>query len=145
MPVEREVIQTADIFCVTHISLRNGIVLWELQEQECQQRVCQHSAVVPTGQAGWRLLILQLKKVKFKRKSALVIVIPVANTIEIFLWKTVDSTLSTNFVTHVGVNHATVEQTQYEAKNSRINRIHKLILRYTYFRDFAKSSFYDDR
>ena len=144
MPVGRVVIYTAD-FCVTNISLRNGIVLWELQEQECQQHVCQHSAVVLTGQAGWRLLILQLKKVKFKRESALVIVIPIANTIEIFLWKTVDSTLSTNFVTHLGVNHATVEQIQYEAKNSRINRTHKLILRYTYFRDFAKSSFYDDR
>ena len=144
MPIEREVIQTAEI-SVTNISLRNGIVLWELQEQECQQRVCQHSAVVLTGQAGWRLLILQLKKVKFKRKSALVIVVPVANTIEIFLWKTVDSTLSTNFITHLSVNHATVEQTQYEAKNSRINRTHKLILRHTYFRDFAKSSFYDDR
>ena len=80
--------------------------------------------------------------VKFKRKSALVIVIPVANTIERFLWKIVDPTLSTNFI--LGVNHATVEQTEYEAKNSRI-RPHKLILRYTYFRDFAKSSFYDDR
>ena len=51
MPVGRVVIYTAD-FCVTNISLRNGIVLWELQEQECQQHVCQHSAVVLTGQAG---------------------------------------------------------------------------------------------
>ena len=121
MPVEREVTQTV-VICVTNISLRNGILLWELQEQKCQQRVCQHSDVLLTGQAGWRLLILRLKMVKFKRKSALVIVIPVANTIERFLWKTADPTLSTNFI--LGVNHATVEQTEYEAKNSRI-RPHK--------------------
>ena len=140
-PVERQVTQTV-VICVTNISLRNGILLWELQEQEWQQRVCQHSDVVLTGQAGWRLLILRLKMVKFKRKPALVIVIPVANTIERFLWKTVYPTLSTNFI--LGVNHATVEQTEYEAKNSRI-RPHKLIPSYTYFRDFAKTSFYDDR
>ena len=37
---------------VTTNSLRDGIVLWELQRQECQQRVCQHTDVVQTCQAG---------------------------------------------------------------------------------------------
>ena len=65
--------------CVTTNSLRDGIVLWELQEQKCQQRVCQHSDVVQTGQAGWIKLILQCKMVKFPGRSALAIVIQVAN------------------------------------------------------------------
>ena len=65
--------------CVTTNSLRDGIVLWELQEQKCQQRVCQHSDVVQTGQAGWMVLILQWKMVKFPGRSALAIVIQVAN------------------------------------------------------------------
>ena len=55
-------------------NLRDGIVLWELQVQGCQQSVWSHTIVVQTGQAGWRVLILQWKMVKFKRRSALVIV-----------------------------------------------------------------------
>ena len=65
---------------VTIHSLRDGIVLWELQEQECQQRVWNHTIVVQTGQAGWMVFILQWKMVKFEGRSALVIVSPVANT-----------------------------------------------------------------
>ena len=59
---------------MTTNSLRDGIVLWELREQKCQQHVCQHTDVVQTGQAGWMVLILQWKMVKFKGRSALVIV-----------------------------------------------------------------------
>ena len=53
MPRERKVTQhlTVQGFVTVH-SLRDGIVWWELQEQKCQQRVCQHSDVVQTGQAG---------------------------------------------------------------------------------------------
>ena len=65
--------------------MRDGIVLWELQEQKCQQHVCQHIDVVQTGQAGWTVLILQWKMVKLKRRSALVIALLVANTQNIFL------------------------------------------------------------
>ena len=65
--------------CVTSHSPRDGIVLWELQEQKCQQRVCQHTDVVQTGQAGWKLLILQWKMVKFEEQSALAIALLVAN------------------------------------------------------------------
>ena len=107
-----------DQFCVTRNSLRAGIVLWELQEQKCQQRVCQHTDVVQTGQAGWMVLILQCKMVKFKWRSALVIVYlssRFANTQQRFLWKTVDPTSSTNFTTHLVVIHATVVQTECEA------------------------------
>ena len=64
---------------VTTHSLRDGIVLWELQEQKCQQRVCQPSDVVQTGQAGWMVLILQWMMMKFQERSALAIVAPVAN------------------------------------------------------------------
>ena len=39
-------------FIVTTNSLGDGIVLWELQEQECQQCVCQPTDVVQTCQAG---------------------------------------------------------------------------------------------
>ena len=64
---------------VTTHSLRDGIVLWELQEQKCQQRVCQHTDVVQTGQAGWMVLTLLWKMVKFPGRSALAIVSLVAN------------------------------------------------------------------
>ena len=70
---------------MTTDSVRDGIVLWELQEQKCQQRVCQHTDVVQTGQAGWLALILQWKMVKFKGRSALVIDLLVANSQMIFL------------------------------------------------------------
>ena len=66
--------------CVTENSSGDGIVLWELQEQKCQQRACQQTDVVQTGQAGWKVLILQWKMVKFKGQSALVIALLVANT-----------------------------------------------------------------
>ena len=80
MPVERAVTQhPRNKRCVTTTLLRDGIVLWELQEQKCQQRVCQHTDVVQTGQAGWMVLILQWKMVKFQGRSALVIALLVAN------------------------------------------------------------------
>ena len=56
--------------------------------------------------------------VKFPGKSALVIVIPVANMRSQFQLKIVDPTSSTNF-TQLLVPHATVVQTKCEAKNSR--------------------------
>ena len=64
---------------MTANSLRDGIVLWGLLERKCQQRVCQHTDVVETGQVGWMILILQWKMVKLKGWSALVIVLPIAN------------------------------------------------------------------
>ena len=117
MPIERAVTihRTLQKNCVTTNSLRDGIVLWEMQEQECQQHVCQHSDVVHTGQAGWMVLILQWKMVKLKGKFALVIVRKVANTLQLFLWKTVDLTSSTNFSLRFVVPHATVVQTECEA------------------------------
>ena len=65
---------------VTPCYLWDGIVLRELQGQKCQQRVRQHSDVVQTGQVGWMVLILQWKMVRSKERSALVIVLQVANT-----------------------------------------------------------------
>ena len=62
------------LLSVTIYSLGDGIVLGELQEQKCQQHVCQHLDVAQTGQAGWRVLILQWKMVKFPGESALVII-----------------------------------------------------------------------
>ena len=54
----------------------------------------------------------------------------------------VDHTSSTNF-THLLVTHPTVVQTKWKAKKKSVNkRTHKLIPRYTYFRDFVKPSFY---
>ena len=74
--IHRSLIQ----YFVTTNSLWDGIVLWELQELKCQQRVCQHTDVVQTGQAGWMVLILQwMMMMKFPGGSALAIVLQVAN------------------------------------------------------------------
>ena len=76
MPIEKAVVshRNMDHRCVTTHSPRDGIVLWELQEQKCQQRVCQRTDVIQTGQAGWMVLSLQWKMVKFSGRSALVVV-----------------------------------------------------------------------
>ena len=58
--------------CVTTNSPRDGIVLWELQEQKCQQHVYQHLNVEQPILAGWMVLILDWKMVKFPGGSALV-------------------------------------------------------------------------
>ena len=70
---------------MTTYSPRDGIVFKDTQEKKCQQRVCQHSGVVQTGQAGWIVLILQWKMVKFPGWSVLVIALLVANTQELYL------------------------------------------------------------
>ena len=70
--------------CVTTYYLGDGIVLRELQDQKCQQRVCQHTNVVQTGQVGWMVLILQWKMVKFQERSALVIVFQGAKARQLF-------------------------------------------------------------
>ena len=100
---------------MTANSLRDGIVLWGLLERKCQQRVCQHTDVVETGQVGWMILILQWKMIKLTGWSALVIVLPIANMQSQFQLKIVDPTLSTNF-TLLLVPHVTVIQTEWEAK-----------------------------
>ena len=83
MPIEKAVTLRRYMkhLCVTSYSPRDGIVLWEMQEQKCQQHVCQNSDVVQTGQAGWMVLILQWKMVKFSWRSALLIALPVADPI----------------------------------------------------------------
>ena len=81
---------------VTTNPLSDGIVLWELQELKCQQRVCQHTNVVQTGQAGWMVLIQQWKMMKFPGRSALAIVLQVANIQSQFQLKIVDHFTSTN-------------------------------------------------
>ena len=88
------------------------------------------------------MLILQWKMVKLKGRSALVIVLPVANMQSQFQFKIVDPSSYTNFI-HLPVTHVTVVQTEWEAKNSINKRTYKLIPRCTFFRDFMKSSFYD--
>ena len=82
MPIEGAITihRYLDQCLVTINSLMDGIVLWELQVQECQQSVSHPIDVVQTGQGGWMVLILQWKMVKFTERSALVIVTPVANT-----------------------------------------------------------------
>ena len=87
MPVERAVTIHRNLkkACVTTNSLGGGIVLWEMQEQKCQQHVCHYTDVVHACQAGWMVLILQWKMVKLKGEFALVIVTDVANTLQLFL------------------------------------------------------------
>ena len=111
---------TMVFFCVTG-SLRDGIVLWELQEQKCQQRVSQHTDVVQYGQVGWMVLILQREMVKFPGKSALVIVPTVAKATKLFWWKTVDPTLSTNWDHQNLAIRATVGLIKRGAKSEKKN------------------------
>ena len=110
MPQEKAVMKHRNpVQCiVTTYSMRDGIVLWELQEQKCQQRVCQHTDVAQTGQAGWMVLIQQWKMVKFTGRSALVIVIRVAKKITEFQLKIVDHISSTNLLSPLVVIPATV-------------------------------------
>ena len=81
MPTEKAVSIHRSLvqYFVTTNSSWDGIVLWELQELKCQQRVCQHTDVVQTGQAGWLMLILQWMMMRFPGGSALAIVLQVAN------------------------------------------------------------------
>lgn len=82
---------------------------------------------------------------KFEGWSALVIALLVADSQRRFLWKTVDHTISTNFSGLKAVIRVTVAKTECKAKKIlRNRRTHKLILRYRYFRGFAKSSLYDN-
>ena len=120
-----------DHLCVTTFSPRDGIVLWELQEQKCPQHVCQHTDVVQTGQVGWMVLILQWKMVKLTGTSALLIVVMIAEPRRLLLWKTVDPTLSTNFHRYFFVTHAIVVQTECESNStSRCKRTHKSLRSY---------------
>ena len=102
----------------------DGIVLREQQERKCQQHVCQHTGVVQPTLAGWMVPILQWKMVKFSGRSALVIILWVANTIPKFLWRTAHPTISTNFMGCHNVRRATVAQTEYAERSLRDNRIH---------------------
>ena len=102
---------------VTTHSLRDGIVLWELQEQKCQQHVCQHSDVVQTGQAGWMVLILLWKMVKSSARSASAIVLQVANFQSPFQLKIVDHFTSTNLLSTLTVFPATAARTEPESNS----------------------------
>ena len=75
--------------------------------------MCQHIDVIQTGQAGWMVLILQWKMMRFSERSALVIVLPVVNTQQRFL---------------LGIS-------------IEIIAVLTLILRYIFFGDFTQSSF----
>ena len=78
-----------------------------------QQRVCQHIDVVQIVQAGWMVLILQWKMMRFSESKTLVIVLPVVNTQQRFL---------------LGIHR-------------EIIAVFTLMLWYTFFRDFTQSSF----
>ena len=119
MPQEKAVmLHSSLVQCfVTTNSLSDGIVLWELQELKCQQRVCQHTNVVQTGQAGWMVLIQQWKMEKFTGWSALVTVRRVATNISEFQLKIVDHFSSTNSLRPLVVLPATVAQTESESNN----------------------------
>ena len=102
---------------VTTHSLRDGIVLWELQEQKCQQRVCQPTDVAQTGQDGWLVFILQWKMVKFLAWSALAIVVQVANIQSKFQFKIVDHFTSINLLRPHFAIPATVVRTKSASNN----------------------------
>ena len=103
-------------FVTTH-SLWDGIVLWGLQEQKCQQRVCHHSDVVQTCQAGWMVFILQWMMMKFPGRSALAVVLQVADIQSKFQLKIVDRFSSTNLLRPLDVLPVTVARTKSKFKS----------------------------
>ena len=119
MPQEKAVMLHRPLvqYFVTTNSLSDGIVLWKLQEQKCQQRVCQHTDVVQTGQAGWIVLIQQWKMEKFTRWSALMTVRRVAQIYPNFSLKIVDQFSSTNSLSTLVVLPVIVAQTESESNN----------------------------
>ena len=120
--------------CVTMSSLRDGIVLWELQELKCQQRLFHETDVVRNSQVGWMVFILPWKMVKCKRRFALVKYMTVANTQMKFLLKTVDHTSSTSFSSfHPIVNYVIVVQTEWNNAMTE-QLIHKSICVHMYFK-----------
>ena len=76
--------------------------------------MCQHIDVIQTVQAGWMVLILQWKMMRFSKRSALVTVLPVVNTQQRFL---------------LGIY-------------IEIIAVFTSILRYIFFGDFTQSSFH---
>ena len=123
MPAERAITKhPSSKRCVTNSS-RDGIVLWELQEQKCQQHVCQHLDVVQPTLAGWWLLILRWKTAKLPEKSALLrMEVLAAKTPKSFQFRTVDLTLFTNLVTLLVVACVTVVQTESQPEKKRQNK-----------------------
>ena len=119
MPTEKAITIHRSLvqYFVTTNSLWDGTVLWELQELKCQQRVCQHTDVVQTGQAGWMVLILQWMMMKFQERSALAIVTPVAHIQAQFQLEIVDHFLFTNLLSTLFVLPATVARTKSESNN----------------------------
>ena len=125
-----------EMSCVTTYYLGDGIVLRELQDQKCQQRVCQHTNVVQTGQVGWMVLILQWKMVKFQERSALVIVIQGAKARQLLEWKTVDPSISTISIKHhvIGVTVGVINEGLKSWKKKKRNwtwRVYEFLCKYT--------------
>ena len=111
---ERVIAHLPSQLCVTTCYLRDGIVLEELQGQKCQQCLCQNTDVVQTGQVGWMELNQQWQMVKYIGRSASPNVITLASIQNKSQWKTVDPTLSTNWVHLRFVILGTVAQTKHE-------------------------------
>ena len=111
---ERVIAHLPSQLCVTTCYLRDGTVLEELQGQKCQQCLCQNTDVVQTGQVGWMELNQQWQMVKYIGRSASPNVITLASIQNKSQLKTVDPTLSTNWVHLRFVILGTVAQTKHE-------------------------------
>ena len=70
-----------------------------------------------TGQAGWMVPILQKNMVNFQERSALAIVLQVANIQAQFQLKIVSHFTSTKFLSPLVVFPATAAQTKSESNN----------------------------
>ena len=128
-PTERSVPEqkTRLQICVTRNSLTDGIALWELQEQKCRLRRKTITIVVQLIRAGLKALILKWAMVRFPGRFALIVHLTNARRQNWFQWKTVDRTMSTNFLKHHHVLTATVAQTECKTKDY-INWLLVLIL-----------------
>lgn len=102
----------------------DGIVLWELLEQKCQQHMWHLIDVVQSTLAGCMVLILLWNMVRLTGKSASVLFQNPAPTKPKFWSRTAHPIIFTNLFIRPGVICATVAQTDYAERNLRNNRIH---------------------
>ena len=100
--------------CVTARYPRDGIVLRKVQGKKYQQRQWMVITVIQPTQAGWEVMNLQRKMVKYLGRSVSPEVVTLARIQLQSQWKTVDPTLSTNWFQLQSVILATVAQTKQE-------------------------------
>ena len=118
MPTEGALTSQSSMKCHVTVDSGDGIVSWELQEQECQTNAFVGIDVIQFFQAGWMTTIHQWKTVKFPEGSAFPSCpMAVADSYWTSPWSTVGLITFTVLLHHRNVQGATVVQTNCKEKN----------------------------